>query len=146
MSIDNGEPLTVLLDDARDFKDGRPAHVVRTSDEALALLASLGGRPIDDLWLDYDLIGDDTAQPVVDHLVALSAAGASLKVARIHVHSSNIRHGHRICAELSRAGYPSRRSYAANMWVRAAWLPGTGPSSLSRVPTGGADEIEARFD
>lgn len=120
MSVDNTEPLTVLLDDARDFKDGRPARVVRTSDDALALLISLDGRPIDDLWLDYDLIGDDTAQPVVDHLVALSAAGAPLEVARIHVHSSNIRHGHRICAELSKAGYPARRSFAANMWVRAA--------------------------
>lgn len=107
MSIDKTKPLTVLLDDARDFKDGRPAHVVRTSSDALALLVSLDGRPIDDLWLDYDLIGDDTSQPVVDQLVALAAAGAPLEVARFLVHSSNIRHGHRICAELSKAGYPS---------------------------------------
>jgi hypothetical protein len=120
-------PVTVLVDDARDFKDGRPALVARTSLRALALLVSLDGRPVDDLWLDYDLIGDDTAQPVVDHLVALAASGSPLDIARIHVHSSNIRHGHRICAELQAAGYPARRSYAANMWVRASWLaPGPG--------------------
>ena len=120
-SADGAEAVTVLVDDARDFKDGRPARVARTSVQALALLAGLDGRSIDDLWLDYDLIGDDTAQPVVDHLVALAAAGSPLDVARIHIHSSNIRHGNRICAELHAAGYPARRSYAANMWVRATW-------------------------
>lgn len=114
-------PLTVLVDDTRDFKDGRPALTARTSEEALALLRRLADTPIDDLWLDYDLSLGDTAQPVVDHLVGLAAAGRPQAVATIRVHSSNIRHGHRICAELVAAGYPARRSYAANMWVRVRW-------------------------
>lgn len=114
-------PLTVLVDDTRDFKDGRPALTARTSRQALALLRSLGSTTIDALWLDYDLGDGDTAQPVVEHLVALSAAGRPQPVTSIHVHSSNIRHGHRICAELVAAGYPARRSYAANMWVRVRW-------------------------
>jgi len=113
--------VTVLVDDTRDFKDGRPAQTARTSVSALALLDSTAGARIDDLWLDYNLIGDDTVQPVVDRLIALAAAGTPLKVSRIHVHSSNIRHGHRITAELAAAGYPARRSYAAGMWVRARW-------------------------
>jgi hypothetical protein len=114
-------PLTVLVDDTRDFKDGRPALTARTSGQALALLRSLGSTTIDALWLDYDLGDGDTAQPVVEHLVALAAAGRPQLVTSIHVHSSNIRHGHRICAELVAAGYPARRSYAANMWVRVRW-------------------------
>jgi hypothetical protein len=114
----------VLVDDTRDFKDGRPALTARTSRQALALLQQLDGTRIDALWLDYDLGEDDTAQPVVEHLVALAAAGRPQPVTAIHVHSSNIRHGHRICAELVAAGYPARRSYAANMWVRHRW-PGT---------------------
>ncbi len=75
---------------------------------------------IAELWLDYDLIAGDTVQPFVDHLVTLAKAGAPLDVGRIHVHSSNIRNGHRITTELVQAGYPAARSYVANMWVRAA--------------------------
>jgi hypothetical protein len=114
-------PLTVLVDDTRDFKDRRPTLTARTSRQALALLRDLNGTSIDALWLDYDLGDGDTAQPVVEHLVALAAAGRPQLVTSIHVHSSNIRHGHRICAELVAAGYPARRSYAANMWVRVRW-------------------------
>ena len=113
--------VTVLVDDTRDFKDGRPALTARSSADALVLLDSLAGARIDDLWLDYNLIGEDTVQPVVDHLVGLARAGTPLATARIHVHSSNIRHGHRITAELAAVGYPARRSYAANLWVRVRW-------------------------
>jgi len=125
-SLEGGSParLVVLVDDTRDFKDGRDALTARTSQEAVALLRSLQACPLDDLWLDYDLSHGDTAQPVVDHLVALAACGEPLQVGRILVHSSNIRHGHRIRAELAAAGYPARRSYAANLFVRHRW-PGT---------------------
>lgn len=117
-------PLTVLVDDTRDFKDGRPALTARTSQQALDLLRSLEGTHIDDLWLDYDLSFGDTAQPLVDHLIALATSGEPQRVGRVHVHSSNIRHGHRICAELVAVGYPARRSYAASLFVRHRW-PGT---------------------
>ena len=62
-------PLTVLVDDFRDFKDARPALVARSSPEALRLLAELDGERIDHLWLDHDLVGEDTVRPVVDLLV-----------------------------------------------------------------------------
>lgn len=116
-------PLVVLVDDTRDFKDGRPTVTARTSAEAVALLQRLDRTTIDELWLDYDLGFGDTAQPVVDHLVAAAAYGTPQEVGTIRVHSSNIRHGQRICAELVAAGYPARRSYAAGLFVRARWSP-----------------------
>ncbi|MGG5257526.1 cyclic-phosphate processing receiver domain-containing protein [Phycicoccus avicenniae] len=116
----SGSVLRVLVDDVRVFRDGRPAHVVQTSSEALALLDTLGGRFIDELWLDHDLVGDDTVQPVIDRLTTLAAAGTPLPVGRILVHSANIREGHRITTELQAVGYPARRSFVAGMW-RHAW-------------------------
>jgi hypothetical protein len=116
------EPTTlhVLVDDVRDFKDGRPAVVLRTSADAVAYVRALDGRRVDELWLDHDLVGDDTVQPLVDLLVADAVRGRPLSVARIWVHSSNIREGHRVVQELEAAGYPVQRNYAANLW-RHSW-------------------------
>ncbi len=108
--------VIVLLDDTRDFRDGPATHTVRSSRDALTLLPTL--EHIDELWLDYDLIGDDTADPVVEYLLALAGARTPLPVADIRVHSSNIVQGHRITAELAAAGYPARRSFAV-IFVRA---------------------------
>lgn len=120
MTADRGHcPVIVLLDDARDFKDGRANHVARTSADGITLLDSLSGQTLDELWLDYDLIGEDTAQPVIEHLLALAQSGTPQAVNVIWVHSCNIRQGQRITAELVAAGYPARRSYAANLFVRA---------------------------
>lgn len=110
----------VLVDDVRVFRDGREALVAKTSAEALVLLGSLAGRHIDELWLDHDLVGDDTVQPLVDLLVARADAGSPVSVGTILVHSANVRAGHRITAELAAAGYPARRSFAAGMW-RHEW-------------------------
>ncbi len=112
--------LRVLVDDARDFLDGRPALVARSSADALAVLASVEDRRIDELWLDHDLVGDDTVQPVVDHLVEAARSSRPLHVGAVIVHSANIRAGHRILDELLAAGYPARRSFAARMW-RHTW-------------------------
>jgi len=112
--------VRVLVDDVRVFKDDRPAQLARTSDEALALLEQIGGHCIDELWLDHDLIGEDTVQPVVDHLVAAASQGRPLDIGRILIHSANIRAGHRITAELVAAGYPARRSFHTNLW-RHQW-------------------------
>lgn len=112
--------LRVLVDDVRVFRDGREALVARTSAEALTLLESLGGRRIDELWLDHDLVGDDTVQPLVDLLVAQAASGSPVPVGTILVHSANVRAGHRITVELAAAGYRAKRSFVAGMW-RHEW-------------------------
>ena len=111
--------LRVLVDDVRDFKDGRAAVVLRTSAEAVAYVQGLKGRRVDELWLDHDLVGEDTVQPLVELLVADAANGQPLGVGRIWVHSSNIREGHRVVQELAAAGYPVQRSFAANLWRHA---------------------------
>lgn len=110
--------VTLLVDDTRLFKDGRPAVVARTSDEAVAALRTIGSEPIDELWLDYDLLFDTTSQPFVDHLLALAAAGQPPTIGTLWVHTSQIYDGRRLVDDLGRAGYPARRSYAARMWVR----------------------------
>ena len=114
------EVLRVLVDDVRDFKDGRGAVVLRTSAAAMAYVQGLAGRWIDELWLDHDLIGEDTVQPLVDLLVTEATQGRPVPVRRVWVHSSNIREGHRVVQELEAAGYPVQRNYAANLW-RHSW-------------------------
>ncbi len=58
--------LTVLIDDVRWFRDARPCEIARTSSAGVALLLSMQGWRIDELWLDHDLVGEDTIMPVID--------------------------------------------------------------------------------
>ncbi|KRF29476.1 cyclic-phosphate processing receiver domain-containing protein [Phycicoccus sp. Soil802] len=125
--------VTLLVDDTRLFKDGRPAEVARTSDEAIEALRAIGKEQIDELWLDYDLLFETTSQPFVDHLLALAAAGHAPTIGTLWVHTSQIRDGRRLVDDLTQAGYPARRSYAANMWVRNT-TPVTPPESVDALP------------
>ena len=110
-------PLTVLIDDARGFRDERPALVARSSREALGLLEELGRKRIDHLWLDHDLGGEDTIRPVVDLMVRLANTGSPLNVGQIHVHSANVGGGHWMRLELEAAGYLVIQSYSLCMWT-----------------------------
>ena len=111
-------PLTVLVDDVRGFRDGRPALVARSSQEALILLEDLGNTRIDHLWLDHDLVGEDTIRPVVHWMVQLARTGSSLNVGQIHVHSANVAGGHWAKHELEVAGYRVTRNYSLGMRTR----------------------------
>jgi len=111
-------PLTVLVDDVRDFKDDRPALVARSSPEALNLLDALEGERIDHLWLDHDLFGKDTIRPVVDRLVHRAQSGSPVNVGQIHIHTINLVAGVEMTLELRTAGYAVVRSYAITMWTR----------------------------
>jgi hypothetical protein len=111
--------LTVLVDDVRGFRDERPARIARSSQEALDLLAQVGDRRIDHLWLDHDLVGDDTIRPVVEFLVQRARGGAPLNVGQIHVHTARVAAGIRMCDDLREAGYAVVRDFALTMWIRA---------------------------
>jgi len=111
-------PLTVLVDDVRGFRDERPALVARSSRDALTLLKQLGDNRIDHLWLDHDLVGEDTIRPVVDWMVELASSGSPLNVGQIHVHSANVGAGFRVTADLRAAGYLVVRSHSLGMWTR----------------------------
>jgi hypothetical protein len=112
------QTLTVLVDDVRAFKDGRPALMARSSQEALSLLEELGDERIDDLWLDHDLVGGDTIRPVVEFLVRLAVEGSPLDVGQIHIHTANVGAGRWMDVELRGAGYRVVRSYSLGMWTR----------------------------
>ena len=111
-------PLTVLVDDTRAFRARRPHLQVRRGDHAVELLSALGERRLDELWLDYDLLGGTTSQAAVDHLVARSERGDRLSVNVIEVHSARVPEALHITQRLRRAGYPARRCYAQGLWTR----------------------------
>jgi hypothetical protein len=85
---------------------------------SVRLLDELEGERIDHLWLDHDLIGNDTVGPVVDLLVHRARTGSPLNVGQIHIHTVNIGAGLKMDAVLRAAGYPVVRSYALTMWTR----------------------------
>src|SRR5664279_3305237 len=86
--------LTVLVDDVRGFRDQRPALVARAPPEALRLLDELEGKRIDHLWLDHDLAGKDTVEPVVDLLIHHAKTGSPQNVGQVHIHTANISAGY----------------------------------------------------
>jgi len=108
--------LTVLIDDVRSFRDGRPALVARTSADGVDLLTSLAQTRIEDLWLDHDLTGQDSIAPVIAYLVDRASAGRPLDVGTIHIHASRAGPAHEMGVTLRAAGYHARHSYHAYMW------------------------------
>jgi hypothetical protein len=105
--------------------------VARSSQEALTLLDRLAGIRIDHLWLDHDLVGDDTIRPVVDWMVQLARTGSPLNVGQIHIHSANVKGGHWIRLELEAAGYHVTRNFALGMWTNQS--PPTRPRRPPRA-------------
>jgi hypothetical protein len=111
------DPLVVLVDDVRSFRDGRACRIARSAEAALELLTQLCDREVDELWLDFDLGGDTTVMPVVKHLVEAAHAGRPVPIRRVRVHSSNSRGAHRIVILLRQAGYPVERDYNRAIWT-----------------------------
>lgn len=79
----------LVVDDLRIFYFN-PAYLgttnisyARTSQEAITLLTE--DHSWDELWLDHDLGGRDTIDPVVDHLIE----NPPLRIGEIYVHSMN---------------------------------------------------------
>lgn len=114
------EPTTleVLIDDVRRFRDGRPCLVARTSADAVVLLERLRERRIDHLWLDHDLVGDDTIWPVIRVLEDAALEGRPFDVGMAHVQAARAGPAHRIVISLRRVGYPVGRSTDLAMWTR----------------------------
>ena len=108
--------LTVLVDDVRSFRDDRRCRIARSSAAAVLLLMELRSQHIDDLWLDHDLVGDDTIWPVVHLLDDAALAGRPFSIGTVHVHASRTRPAHEMVVSLRRAGYRVERSTALLMW------------------------------
>ncbi len=110
-------PLTVLVDDVRSFRDGRPCRVARSSASAVELLVKLRGQCIDELWLDHDLVGDDSVWPVVRLLEDAHLAGEPFDIGVIHVHASRPGAAHQVLVSVRRAGYEAVRSTNPRLWT-----------------------------
>lgn len=110
----------LLIDDLRDFRDGRETLIARTSAQALAILAD---RPeLDELWLDHDLgeLADgrvDSIMSVVDFLNGEAAFGAPYPVQVVYVHTSNPVGAQQMMAGLQRYGYTARRVNAPDVFI-----------------------------
>ena len=104
--------LTVLVDDVRSFRDGRPCLVARSSAAGVALLQSLTGQRIDELWLDHDLGGDDTIWPVVSELIE-----HRFSVGTVVVHAARSGPAMRVVQALRGVGYEVRRDYDLRRWT-----------------------------
>ena len=82
-----------LVDDRRVFRDGRPAHVMRTLPEALRDLAAAAQDPsvtVRELWLDHDLGTGGVVMPVVTWLARQAFDGEPFRVGTVYVHTSNL--------------------------------------------------------
>lgn len=103
----------LCLDDERSFpfEEGDDAYMARNVGEALAVLGFFNGkiRPLDEIWLDYDLgytsSWSDTADPVVDYLCELAFNGTPYPVGVIVLHTANPVGRDKMRMVLQRYGY-----------------------------------------
>ncbi len=108
--------MRVLIDDVRSFRDGRECLVARTSADGVRLLERLREERIDELWLDHDLVGEDTIWPVVHLLDDAALGGRTFDIGMVLVHAARTRPAHEMVISLRRAGYPVVRSTELLLW------------------------------
>lgn len=75
-----------LVDDERNFADGREAVIARSSWEAIEISDTL--NEVDELWLDFNLTGSDDVMAFLWHLVTRKNEGNPLNVKRVIFHSA----------------------------------------------------------
>lgn len=103
----------IVIDDLRNFRDRRPATMVRNSKDAVAFLTRVHGEHFDQLWLDHDLgevSGEkDTIMSVIDYLSEAAFNDNPFNVDLILVHTSNPVGAKQMLASLERYGYNAKR-------------------------------------
>jgi hypothetical protein len=77
----------LLLDDERSFKDGRSSLVARSTFEAIKFTDAL--TELDELWLDYVLIGTDSTDEFLFHLLNRKRNGNPLALRTVYIHTSS---------------------------------------------------------
>jgi hypothetical protein len=104
--------LVVLIDDIRSFRDSRPCLIARSSASGVQLLESLRDRRIEELWLDHDLVGEDTIWPVIRFLEE-----SRLDIGIAHIQAARSGPANRMGISLRRVGYDVQRSTDLSLWV-----------------------------
>ena len=110
----------LLVDDLRNFRDGRKSVIARNSVEALAILNS--DNVWDEIWLDHDLgivdsIGIDTIMSVVDFMCEQAYNETPVEVATVYVHTSNPVGAKQIMSSLQNYGYNVIRVNAPEFFI-----------------------------
>lgn len=109
----------LLIDDLRNFRDGRKTTVARNSETALQILKD--NTVWDEIWLDHDLgIVDnklDTIMPVVDFLCEQSFLESPVQVAKIFIHTSNPVGAKQMFTSLTQYGYDCIRVNATEYFI-----------------------------
>lgn len=104
----------LLIDDLRNFvKEPKNLIVCRNSEAALAELRKENSA-FTSIWLDHDLGGEDTINPVVDYLCERSTWNNPVDVLTIYVHTSNPVGGDQMMRSLAKYGYLAVRVNADN--------------------------------
>lgn len=80
---------TLLLDDERNFVDGREHTVIRSSQEAIQLFTDSPDVEFDEMWLDFILVGNDTVLDFALFAKKQALAGSPLKVKKFIIHTSS---------------------------------------------------------
>lgn len=99
--------MQIVIDDLRTLPV--QADHLRTSQAGLDWLRTYDKVPLDCIWLDHDLGGEDTIMPVVDYLCELAYNGTPFPVSVIKVHSMNPVGSENVVRSLVRYGYNVRR-------------------------------------
>ena len=98
----------------------------------MELLERFRDRPVDELWLDHDLGGDDAVWPVVEILERAAFDGRPFDIGTVNIHSANPAGAAKMAQALRRWGY--RVTVAAGS-ADVGYLDRPATTSMSPTPS-----------
>lgn len=104
---------TLLIDDLRNFRNNPAGEllIARNSQEGLDLISQ---GEWDFVWLDHDLGGADTINPVIEFLAEQSFLGKPVRIQTIYIHTSNPAGASSMLSVLRKYDYHAVRIHNAN--------------------------------
>jgi hypothetical protein len=104
---------TLLIDDERNFLDGRESVVLRSSQDAIdhftAEDGSISDVHYDEVWLDFSLLRSDSIMDFLFFAKKAANAGTPLSVDEFVIHTSSWSGASLIATVLDESGYKHRR-------------------------------------
>lgn len=104
---------TLLIDDERDFFDGRAYDLDRHSADAVQRFSNddgtYNGISYETVWLDFSLRGSDSIMDFLFFAARMAQAGTPLQVERFVIHTSSWDGASLIKTVLEGAGYTTVR-------------------------------------
>lgn len=97
----------LVIDDQREFDDGREAVYAKTSTEGIEALQS--NPVLDELWLDHDLGWGDTIMPVINLMLEMFHNDTPFEIGTVFIHTYNPAGERGMRASMERMGYDFKR-------------------------------------